>query len=105
MRARAAGHGVHPSDSATARPVLILPRIVGSRGGRPSATPAARRPTPSARSVVTPSSAGHGVDRSFSPSPQSPRARRLLAGIAPFAGCSAGHGVHPSFFDGRPALR
>ncbi|MGE0165605.1 MAG: HGGxSTG domain-containing protein [Dongiaceae bacterium] len=113
MRGRSAGHGVHPSQSPMARPVLVLPKVHHREHrahGEPNRMPAraARNQSSSVRSVssvVTPSPAGHGLHPSFSPSRQSPRARRLLAGAAPLAGLSAGHGVHPSFFDGRPALR
>jgi hypothetical protein len=104
MRGRPAGHGVHRSISATP---LLVPSVQkinhrGHRGHRVGSTPArAARHHPSSvssvRSVVNPSSAGHGLHPSFSSAPLSPRTRRLLAGVAPLAPFSAGHGVLPSF--------
>ena len=107
MRGRSAGHGVHR---------LILPSRVGAvlssgvtRGGRPSVPPHGRprRGAPTAEptigvnlrssAVSNSSTAGHGLHPSFSRSHPSPRARRLLAGAAPLAAFSAGHGVLRSF--------
>jgi hypothetical protein len=98
MRGRAAGHGVLRSKAPSIRHVLVLPRIHAA--SNPTGAPAARRRSSSmasARPVVSPSSAGHGLHPSFSNATLSPRARYLLGGAAPLAGVSAGHGVHPSF--------
>ena len=114
LRGRSAGHGVHPpsrsplrrakegrSISAGAVTGILIPKVNhrGHRGHRDESGPAraARNHPSSVRSVVNPSSAGHGLHPSFSPAPRSPRARRLLAGAAPLAPFSAGHGVLPSF--------
>ena len=111
MRGRPAGHGVHRSISATP---LLVPSVQkinhrGHRGHRVGSTPArAARHHPSSvssvRSVVNPSSAGHGLHPSFSSAPLSPRARRLLAGAAPLAAFSAGHGVLRSFLASAPVV-
>jgi hypothetical protein len=97
MHGRSAGHGVLPSISA--KPVLS-PRSLkanhrGHRDHRVESNPArvARNHPSSVRSVVNPSSAGHGLHPSFSIAPLSPRAQHLLSGVAPLAGLSAGHGV------------
>jgi len=104
MRGRSAGHGVHRSISAGTMPGILIPKVNhrGHRAHRVESKPArAARNHPSSvtsvRSVVNPSSAGHGLHRSFSQSRPSPRAERLLAGAAPLAPFSAGHGVHRSF--------
>ncbi len=104
MRGGSAGHGVHRSfsaNSATGPSGLKINHRGhrGHRGHRVESSPArAARHHPSSvtsvRSVVNPSSAGHGLHRSFSQSHPSPRAQRLLAGVAPIAAFSAGHGVH-----------
>ena len=104
MRGRSAGHGVHRSLSA--KPVLNPSGQKINHGGhrdhRGGANPerAARNHPSSAasvRSVVNPSPAGHGLHRSFSTAPLSLRAQHLLAGVAPLAAFSAGHGVLRSF--------
>jgi hypothetical protein len=101
MHGRSAGHGVHRS---------ILPTRVGAapcgrpsvrshgrpRGGTPPAQPTIGVYLRSS-AVSNPSPAGHGLHRSFSVAPLSPRAQRLLAGVAPLAPFSAGHGVLRSF--------
>jgi len=97
MRGRPAGHGLHRSISAGAMPGILIPKL-NHRGHRDESNPAraARNHPPSVtsvRSVVNPSSAGHGLHPSFSQSRPSPRAQRLLAGVAPLAPFSAGHGV------------
>jgi len=98
MRGRSAGHGVHRSISATSvfGPSGLKINHRGHRGYRVQTNPArAARNHPSSvvsvRSVVNLSSAGHGLHRSFSVAPLSPRAQRLLAGVAPLAPFSAGH--------------
>jgi hypothetical protein len=97
MRGRSAGHGVHRSKS---------PSTVGARCARPPSSPttpssvSSRGNDPRARPYTNRSngvSAGHGLHPSFSAAPLSPRARHLLAGVAPLAAFSAGHGVVPSF--------
>jgi hypothetical protein len=97
MRGRSAGHGVLRSVSARAVPGLLIPKI--DHGGRNPARAARHRRSSvtSVRSVVNPSSAGHGLHPSFSLAPLSPRAQHLLSGVAPLAAFSAGHGVLPSF--------
>jgi hypothetical protein len=104
MRGRSAGHGVLPS--ILAKSVLVPAGLKinhrGHRDHRDASTLArAARHQPSSvssvRSVVNPSSAGHGLHPSFSRAPLSPRAHRLLAGVAPLAAFSAGHGVLRSF--------
>jgi len=104
MGGRSAGHGVHRSISARTVPGIFIPKINhrGHRAHRDESNPArAVRNHPSSvtsvRSVVNPSSAGHGLHRSFSVAPLSPRAQHLLAGVAPLAPFSAGHGVLRSF--------
>ena len=104
MRGRSAGHGVHRSISATSLsgPSGLKINHRGHRGHRVESSPVrAVRNHPSSvtsvRSVVNPSPAGHGLHPSFSSAPLSPRARRLLAGVAPLAAFSAGHGVLRSF--------
>jgi hypothetical protein len=107
MRGRSAGHGVHRSFSVT--PVLV-PSVQkinhrGHRGHRVGSTSAraARHLSSSVssvfsvRSVVNPSTAGHGLHPSFSVAPLSQRAQRLLASAAPLAASSAGLGVLRSF--------
>jgi hypothetical protein len=96
MRGRSAGHGVHRSKS---------PSSVGARCARPPSSPAtpssvsSRTNDPRARTArpytnrSNDVSAGHGLHRSFSAAPVSPRAWRLLASAAPLAAFSAGHGV------------
>jgi len=98
MRGRAAGHGVlrskspstvgarcaHPPSSPT------TPSSVSSRASDPRAR--AARPYTNRSNGV---SAGHGLHPSFSQSRPSPRAQRLLAGVAPLVPFSAGHGVLP----------
>jgi hypothetical protein len=103
-RGRSAGHWVLPSLSAKSAfgPSRQKINHRGHRGHRVEPNPArTARPhlssVSSVRSVVNPSSAGHGLHPSFSQSRPSPRAHRLLAGVAPFAPFSAGHGVHPPF--------
>jgi len=96
MHGRSAGHGVHRSNSA-GTPGILVPRV-NHRGHTVESNPArAARHHPSSvtsvRSVVNPSSAGHGLHRAFSVAPLSPRAQHLLAGVAPLAALSAGHGV------------
>ncbi len=101
MRGRSAGHGVLPSIFA--KSVLVPAGLKinhrGHRGHRDASTlaRAARHPSSvrSVSSVVNPSSAWHGLHPSFSRSRPSPRAQRLLAGVAPLAAFSAGHGVLP----------
>lgn len=127
MRGRSAGHGVDRSSLTIARRTAAAQvdrkgaktqRDPSGAAGRPSMIGVAPPPpqdstssrlcafaVQSSAAAGPPSTAGHGVHPSFSTSRPSPRARRLLAGVAPFAGCSAGHGVEPSFFDGRPAVR
>jgi hypothetical protein len=104
MRGRSAGHGVHRSISAGTMPGILVPKINhrghrDHRGGAKPARVARHHPSSvtSVRSVVKPSSAGHGLHPSFSSAPLSPRARRLLAGAAPLAAFSARHGVLRSF--------
>jgi hypothetical protein len=104
MRGRTAGHGVLPSISVgtVPGPAALKVNHRGHRGRRVGSNPAraARNHSSSVtsvRSVVNPSSAGHGLHPSFSNTPISPRANRLLAGVAPLAAFSAGHGLLPSF--------
>jgi len=104
MRGRSRWHGVHRSISGTPVFVPSVQKINhrGHRGHRVGSTPArAARHHPSSvssvRSVVNPSTAGHGLHPSFSVAPLSQRARRLLAGAARLAPFSAGHGVLRSF--------
>jgi hypothetical protein len=101
MRGRSAGHGVHRSISAGTVPSILIPKgnHRGHRAHRVESKPAraARHHPSSVTSVVNPSSAGHGLHRSFSVAPLSPRAQRLLTGAAPLAPFSAGHGVLRSF--------
>jgi hypothetical protein len=113
LRARltgsSAGHGVHRPKPATAsgRPTRKVHHR-GHRGHRealPSLARAARIPPSSVSSVVDPSSAGHGLLRSFSNFGRSPSIRVHLRASAASAPFSAGHGLHRSFFDSRPALR
>ena len=106
MRGRSAGHGVHRSISQPR--VGAAPSSGVTRGGRPSVRshgrPRGGAPTQPnigvhlrSSAVSNPSTAGHGLHRSFSVAPLSQRARRLLAGAAPLAAFSAGHGVLRSF--------
>jgi hypothetical protein len=117
MRGRTAGHGLLPSISGKAASASSGLKVNhrdhrGHRVESNSARAARHHPSSvtSVRSVVNPSSAGHGLHPpsrsplrrakegpSFSNAPVSPRARRLLAGVAPLAAFSAGHGVLPSF--------
>jgi hypothetical protein len=97
MRCRSAGHGVLRSVSARAVPGLLIPKIDHGGSNPARATRHRRSSVTSVRSVVNPSSAGHGLHPSFSPPPLSPRAQHLLSGVAPLAAFSAGHGVLPSF--------
>ena len=106
----AAGHGVHPSNLPTTGPVLVLPKVHHGehrdhRGPNPPALRATRNHPSSVSSVVTPSSAGHGLHPSFF-TPARPAGLRahLRSSAAPTL-IAAGHGLHLSFFDGRPALR
>jgi hypothetical protein len=101
---RTAGHGVHRSISTTSVAGPSSGAKINHRGhrdhGAESHAYVARHHPSSVRSVssaVTSSSAGHGLHPSFSRTPLSPRARRLLAGAGPLAAFSAGHGVLPSF--------
>ena len=104
-----AGHGVHRSKStiASAPPA----QKVHHRGHRdhrealPSLARAARIPpssVPSVSSVVNPSSAGHGLHRSFSNPVPSTSIRLRLRSSAASIPFSAGHGVHRPF---SPAIR
>ncbi len=101
LRGCPAGHGVLPSTSATSVSALSAVKVNhrGHRGHRAEShpAPAARQHPSSVRSVVNPSSAGHGLHPSFLQSRPSPRAHRLLAGVARLAVFSAGHGVLRSF--------
>jgi len=105
MRGRSAGHEVHRSISAKTVSGMSGAKVNhrghrGHRGAVSDSTRAARNhpsSVVSVPSVVNPSSAGHGLHRSFSVAPLSPRAQHLLAGVAPLAPFSAGHGVVRSF--------
>jgi len=131
LRARftgsSAGHGVHrsksqPTGARCARPPSP-PTAPSSTASHP-ADPRARAARPYRGRSNASVSAGHGVHRSVStntlPRGQSPRRQALLAGVTPLLPpdpasprlCvsamhpfSAGHGVHRSIFDSRPALR
>jgi hypothetical protein len=90
---RTAGHGVLPSEIRSQK------SEAGSARARARPSTARRRGLPPSGFCVLASraSAGHGLHPSFSHAPLSPRARRLLAGVAPLAPFSAGHGVLRSF--------
>jgi hypothetical protein len=92
-----AGHGV---DRPNPQSHVGAPPCGRPRGGT-SGRPRGAAPTPKSAIGVhlrssaaqSPSTAGHGVLRSDSPSRPSARAARLLAGTAPVTQFSAGHGV------------
>jgi hypothetical protein len=105
-----AGHGVDPSKTPRTTPALMFPKVHhrahrDHRGPNPGPARAARNHSSSVHSVssvVDLSSAGHGLHpSSFTPA--------LPAGLRAYlrssAAMPAGHEVHPSFFDSRPALR
>jgi len=107
-----AGHGVHRSKSTVASAVPTGKiRQRGHRGHRAGVAPlarAARNPAssvPSVSCVVNPSSAGHGLHRPFSNHAAPAGIRAHLRSSAASTALSAGHGVHRSIFDSRPALR
>jgi len=92
-----AGHGVLRSISPIAASGMSAARVNhrghrAPREGSPETARAARNQSSSVSSVVKPS-AGHGLLRSLSQSRPSARAARLLAGAAPLAPLSAGHGL------------
>ena len=104
IRGRSAGHGVLPSISALSVSASSASKVnhSGRTDRRVESDPAraARHNSSSVssvRSVVNPSSAGHGLHASFSNAILSPRAQRLLTSAASLAGLSAGHRVLRSF--------
>jgi hypothetical protein len=108
MRGRSAGHGVLRSFSGSrvgaapcGRP--FAPPQGRPRGGAPTCEPAIGVHLRSS-AVSNPSSAGQGLHPSFSNASISPRASRLLAGTAPLAAFSAGHGVLRSFSSPAPVV-
>jgi hypothetical protein len=111
VRARPAGHGVHPSKSSLAPHDLPVSKINhpahrGHRGSSSSPAREARNQSSSVASVpsvVNPSSAGHGVDPSDSRRAAA-SARDTSTGVhlrspAVQTAFPAWHGVHPSFRD------
>jgi hypothetical protein len=112
IRSRSAGHGVHRSNSATASGTTAEKiHHRGHRGHREAVLPVARAArippssVPSVSSVVNPSSAGHGLHRSFSNPAPSTSIRVHLRSSAASIPFSAGHGLHRPILDTRPALR
>ncbi len=90
-----AGHGLLRQNPRSLVGAPPCGRPNGGTNGRPHG--AAPTPNPAIRvhlrssAVETPSTAGHGLLRSFTPSRPSARAARLLAGTAPLGPFSAGH--------------
>ncbi len=101
-----AGHGLLRKNFKSTVGAPPCGRPVRGASGRPhGAAPTSKHPIGvhlRSSAVETSSSAGHGLLRSFSPSPQSPRAAHLLAGTALRASFSAGHGVLRSFSPAGP---
>jgi len=116
IRSRSAGHGVHrskmpfPVGARCARPPSS-PTAPSSPASRPN-DPRARAARPDTNQTTGDTAAGHGVHRSdLSRRGVETRRDRIisaplrLCGELPFTGVSAGHGLHPSFFDAGRALR
>jgi hypothetical protein len=96
-----AGHGLLRQDSKSIVGARPTRRPNGGENGRPHGSAPASEPRirvhlPSS-AVKSPSTAGHGLLRSFSPSRPSARAARLLAGTALRSSLAAGHGLLPPF--------